>query len=43
MQLASIHNLSFYLRIVGDARQHILAGDFPTWKRQVVERLGRRI
>ena len=43
MQLASIHNLSFYLRLVGDARQHILAGDFPTWKRQVVERLGRRI
>ncbi len=43
MQLASIHNLSFYLRLVGDARQHILAGDFPAWKRQVVERLGRRI
>ena len=43
MQLASIHNLSFYLRLVGDARQHIIAGDFTSWKREVVGKLGRRI
>lgn len=43
MQIASIHNLSFYLRLVGDARKHIMNGDFPTWKRSIVEQLGRRI
>ena len=43
MQIASIHNLSFYLRLVGDARKHIIAGDFTTWKKSVIEQLGRRI
>ena len=43
MQIASIHNLSFYLRLVGDARKHIIAGDFTTWKRSIVEQLGRRL
>ena len=43
MQIASIHNLSFYLRLVGDARKHILAGDFTPWKKSVIEQLGRRI
>jgi queuine tRNA-ribosyltransferase len=43
MQIASIHNLAFYLRLVGDARQHIMAGDFTTWKRSVIDQLGRRI
>ncbi len=42
MQIASIHNLAFYLRLVTDARQHILAGDFVEWKRSVIEPLGRR-
>ena len=42
MQIASIHNLAFYLRLVGDARQHIEQGDFTQWKRSVVEDLGRR-
>ncbi len=42
MQIASIHNLAFYLRLVGDARQHIEQGDFTQWKRSVVENLGRR-
>ena len=42
MQIASIHNLSFYLRLVGDARQHIIAGDFVQWKRSVIDQLGRR-
>lgn len=43
MQIASIHNLSFYLRLVEDARNHILQGDFTQWKRSVIDNLGRRI
>jgi queuine tRNA-ribosyltransferase len=42
MQIASIHNLAFYLRLVGDARQHIIDGDFVQWKRSVIEQLGQR-
>ena len=42
LQIASIHNLSFYLRLVSDARQHIAAGDFTSWKRSVTEQLGKR-
>lgn len=42
MQIASVHNLAFYLRLVGDARRHILAGDFTTWKRSIIDNLGRR-
>jgi queuine tRNA-ribosyltransferase len=42
MQIASIHNLAFYLRLVGDARQHIEQGDFVTWKKSVIEQLGVR-
>lgn len=42
MQIASIHNLAFYLRLVTDARQHIEQGDFTQWKRGVIEDLGRR-
>lgn len=43
MQIASIHNLAFYLRLVTDAREHILNGDFTTWKASVIDNLGRRI
>lgn len=43
MQIASIHNLAFYLRLMTDARQHIIQGDFTAWKRSVVEQLDRRI
>ncbi|MFR5271142.1 MAG: tRNA-guanine transglycosylase [Hoylesella buccalis] len=43
LQIASIHNLAFYLRLVTDARQHIQQGDFSTWKRGIIEQLGRRI
>ena len=42
MQIASIHNLAFYLRLVTDARQHIIAGNFVQWKRSVIEQLGKR-
>ena len=43
LQIASIHNLAFYLRLVGDARKHIIAGDFVQWKHSVIEDLGKRI
>ncbi|MBO7582121.1 MAG: tRNA guanosine(34) transglycosylase Tgt [Bacteroidaceae bacterium] len=43
LQIASIHNLAFYLWLVGEARQHIIAGDFSVWKAKMVEELGRRI
>lgn len=42
-QVASIHNLSFYLWLVGQAREHIIAGDFATWKNQMVEKVSRRL
>lgn len=43
MQIASIHNLAFYLSLVGQARAHILAGDFAAWKASKVEEITRRI
>ena len=43
MQIASIHNLAFYLRLVADARKHIEQGDFTSWKRAVIDNLGRRV
>lgn len=39
MQIASIHNLAFYLWLVGEARRHILAGDFKAWKDETVVRV----
>lgn len=43
MQIASIHNLSFYLRLVGQARLHIEQGDFVQWKKSVIDQLGKRL
>jgi queuine tRNA-ribosyltransferase len=34
LTIASVHNLAFYLWLVGEARKHILAGDFSSWKRE---------
>lgn len=42
-QIASIHNLAFYLWLVGEARKHILAGDFMAWKNEMVPKLDRRL
>ncbi|MGM0945791.1 MAG: tRNA guanosine(34) transglycosylase Tgt [Bacteroidota bacterium] len=42
-QIASIHNLAFYLWLVGQAREHILAGDFVTWKDQMVKKVSTRL
>lgn len=43
MQIASIHNLAFYLWLVGEARKHIIAGDFKVWKEQMVIDVQRRL
>jgi len=43
LQIASIHNLAFYLWLVGEARRHILAGDFSTWKLQILRQVTARL
>jgi len=43
LQIASIHNLAFYLWLVNEARNHIFAGDFSMWKKSVIEDFSRRI
>ena len=43
MQIASIHNLAFYLWLTGEARRHILEGDFHIWKPLMVEQVSRRL
>ena len=43
LQIASIHNLAFYLWLVGEARKHIQAGDFVQWKKTMVEQVIRRL
>ena len=43
MQIASIHNLAFYLWLVGEARKHIIAGDFAEWKPRMLENVTRRL
>lgn len=43
LQIASIHNLAFYLWLVGEARKHIIAGDFSMWKAKMVAELWRRL
>ena len=42
-QIASLHNTGFYLWLVGQAREHIIAGDFSVWKDMMVEKLSRRL
>ncbi|MDH5609229.1 MAG: tRNA guanosine(34) transglycosylase Tgt [Cyclobacteriaceae bacterium] len=42
-QIASIHNLSFYLWLVKSARQHIIEGDFSVWKDKMVAQVSQRI
>ena len=43
MEIASIHNLAFYLWLVGEARKHILDGTFPTWKTMMINRVTNRL
>jgi queuine tRNA-ribosyltransferase len=40
---ASLHNLRFYLWLVGEARNHILAGDFSSWKATMIPKLRNRL
>ena len=42
-QIATLHNLGFYLWLVKEARKHILEGDFEQWKEVMVEKVSRRL
>ncbi len=42
-QIATIHNLGFYLWLVREARNHILAGDFIQWKNKMVKQMDKRL
>ena len=42
-QIATIHNLGFYLWLVREARKHIIEGDFASWKNQMVQQMNKRL
>ena len=42
-QIATIHNLGFYLWLVREARKHIIAGDFRVWKNKMVKQMDKRL
>ncbi|MFT3936365.1 MAG: tRNA guanosine(34) transglycosylase Tgt [Chitinophagaceae bacterium] len=43
LTIASVHNLAFYLWLVGEARNHILQGDFTSWKNNIIPVLKQRL
>ncbi|MFN5760481.1 MAG: tRNA guanosine(34) transglycosylase Tgt [Sphingobacteriales bacterium] len=43
LSIASVQNLSFYLWLVGQAREKILLGEFNTWKKEMVEKIKQRL
>ena len=43
IQIATIHNLSFYLRLMKEARTRIIDGTFATWKNKMVKQLNKRL
>ena len=43
LQIASIHNLAFYVDLMRQSREHIAIGDFSLWKSKMVKELGRRL
>lgn len=43
LTIASVHNLAFYLWLMGEARNHIMAGDFTAWKNEMIPRLKNRL
>lgn len=43
LTIASVHNLAFYLHVVNQAREHILAGDFSSWKSQQMDIMKERL
>jgi len=42
-QIATIHNLGFYMWLVREARKHIIAGDFREWKEKMVKQMDKRL
>jgi queuine tRNA-ribosyltransferase len=42
-QIATLHNLGFYMWLVREARKHILAGDFAEWKNRMVKQMDKRL
>ena len=42
-QIASIHNLAFYLWLVGEARLQIIQGTFSQWKAEMLKKVSRRL
>ncbi|MDR2065772.1 MAG: tRNA guanosine(34) transglycosylase Tgt [Prevotellaceae bacterium] len=42
-QIASMHNIAFYLRLVNEARLHIIAGDFLAWKNMMINKITQRL
>ncbi len=42
-QIASIHNLTFYLWLVKEARKHIIVGDFTSWKNETIKKVMQRL
>jgi queuine tRNA-ribosyltransferase len=43
LQIASVHNLAFYLWLVKEARKHIMEGDFIIWKNRMIRQLSNRL
>ncbi|MDO7610519.1 MAG: queuine tRNA-ribosyltransferase family protein, partial [Crocinitomicaceae bacterium] len=43
IQIATIHNLSFYLRLMKEARVRIIDGSFVSWKNKMVKQLNIRL
>ena len=43
LTIASVHNLAFYLWLVGEARKHIQQGDFAAWKAEIIPRLKQKL
>lgn len=43
LQIASVHNLAFYLWLVTEARKHITAGDYTTWMKEILPRISQRL
>ena len=43
LTIASVHNLAFYLWLVKEARKQILAGNFASWKKQMIPQLQQKL
>ena len=43
LQIASIHNLAFYLWLMKETRRHIISGDFSSWKKNIMPGLSKRV